>query len=316
LSKEYIYAGSRLLAVEDANAQAAPPADIAVWRPVNGSWYVMGQTGSQATSMQFGATGDFPAPGDYDADGKTDFAVFRPSDGTWWVFQSAYNSYYAMQFGGSSDKPAAADYDGDGKTDFAVFRIESNGSASWYIWSSANNNYSAVTFGAGGDIPAAADYTGDGRADIAVYRPSDGSYHMLDLTNSAWTYFSTGVAGLGCAADPLACVVPSDYDGDGRADAAVFNASNASWTIRASTTGIVASATWGTSGSSGCTGGTCPSGLRPVHNDYDLDGKTDLAVWDNASSATWKIRRSSDLSTRTETWGSTGDIPVPAFYRR
>ena len=33
LSKEYIYAGSRLLAVEDANANAAPPADLAVWRP-------------------------------------------------------------------------------------------------------------------------------------------------------------------------------------------------------------------------------------------------------------------------------------------
>ena len=37
LSKEYIYAGSRLLAVEDANANAAPPADLAVWRPSNGS---------------------------------------------------------------------------------------------------------------------------------------------------------------------------------------------------------------------------------------------------------------------------------------
>src|SRR5438445_5246973 len=33
LSKEYIYAGSRLLAVEDANANAAPPADLAVGRP-------------------------------------------------------------------------------------------------------------------------------------------------------------------------------------------------------------------------------------------------------------------------------------------
>ena len=36
LSKEIIYAGSRMLTVEDANANVAPPADLAVWRPSNG----------------------------------------------------------------------------------------------------------------------------------------------------------------------------------------------------------------------------------------------------------------------------------------
>ncbi|QQS32971.1 MAG: hypothetical protein IPM50_15215 [Acidobacteriota bacterium] len=66
LSKEYIYAsGSRLLAIEDANATAAPPADLAVWRPSNGMWMVMGQQGSQATNMQWGLSTDTPVPGDY-----------------------------------------------------------------------------------------------------------------------------------------------------------------------------------------------------------------------------------------------------------
>jgi len=50
LSKEYIWAGGgRLLAVEDANANAAPPADLAVWRPSNGMWYVLGGPGSTQT---------------------------------------------------------------------------------------------------------------------------------------------------------------------------------------------------------------------------------------------------------------------------
>jgi hypothetical protein len=66
LSKEYVYAaGSRLLAVEDANARASPPYDLAVWRPSTGNWYVLGGTGSQQTSYGWGTSGDIPVPGDY-----------------------------------------------------------------------------------------------------------------------------------------------------------------------------------------------------------------------------------------------------------
>ncbi|HKP69306.1 MAG TPA: hypothetical protein VJV05_08480, partial [Pyrinomonadaceae bacterium] len=65
LSREYLYAGSRLLAQIDANAQEAPPADLAVWRPSTGGWWVMGGQWSQQVTQNWGSTGDDPVEGDY-----------------------------------------------------------------------------------------------------------------------------------------------------------------------------------------------------------------------------------------------------------
>src|SRR5205823_3549184 len=55
-------------------------ADIAVWRPSTGTWYVKNQY-----TVAWGVSTDIPVPGDYNADGKTDLAVFRRSNGTWYV---------------------------------------------------------------------------------------------------------------------------------------------------------------------------------------------------------------------------------------
>ncbi|HKP70346.1 MAG TPA: hypothetical protein VJV05_13755 [Pyrinomonadaceae bacterium] len=63
LSKELIYAGGRLVAVEDVNANAAPPADLAIWRPSTGGWWVLSGTGS--VNQNWGASGDVPVEGDY-----------------------------------------------------------------------------------------------------------------------------------------------------------------------------------------------------------------------------------------------------------
>src|SRR6185369_4725675 len=87
LSKEYIYAGQRLLAVEDANANATPPADLAVWRPSEGDWYVL--KAGQGIIQQLGQDGDIPVAGDYDGDGKADLAVYRPSSGVWFIERSS-----------------------------------------------------------------------------------------------------------------------------------------------------------------------------------------------------------------------------------
>ena len=48
-------------------------------------------------------------------------------------------------------------------------------------------------------------------------------------------------------------------------------------------------------------------------DDYDGDGKTDLAVW-RPSDGSWHITNSSTSTTRTALWGRKGDIPVPGDY--
>jgi PKD repeat protein len=164
-------------------------ADIAVFRPSNGTWYIRGQA-----SVQYGKAGDVPVPGDYNGDGRTDFAVFRPSDGTW-----HFRGVGSVQYGTSGDVPVPGDYNRDGKTDIAVWR-PSNGT--WYV-----RGLPSVQYGTNGDVPVAGDYNGDGRTDVAVWRPSNGTWYIRSQRNVRF----------GAVGD---LPVPADYNGDGRTDVA------------------------------------------------------------------------------------------------
>jgi len=289
LSKEYIYAGSRMLAVEDAGASAAPPADLAVWRPSSGYWYVLGGPNSQQTFTQWGNSDDKPVPGDYDGDGKTDFAVWRKTTATWY-FNYSSGSTGGFALGSVGGEPVSADFDGDGKSDPAVFHAP-NG-----IWSIARSSAGVIypQFGQTGDIPAPADYDGDGRADIAVYRPGNQTFYAVRSSDTTLLISQVGLTG---GDKP----VSGDYDGDGTADFAVR--SGADWLIKQSSNNQTLTVNWGQAGD------------EAVQNDYDGDGKVDIAVW-GPTNGYWYIRQSQSLTARAVQWGAVGDIPVPAFYRR
>jgi glucose/arabinose dehydrogenase len=175
-------------------------ADVAVFRPSSGTWYI-----STRGDFHFGEMGDIPVPADYDGDGADDVAVYRPSTGMWYI--STLGDY---RFGEAGDIPLPADYNGDGRDDIAVYR-PSDGT--WYI--STRGNF---LYGQAGDIPLPADYNGDGRADIAVFRPSNGTWYIS--TRGNFVYGQNGDI-----------PVPGDYNGDGWADMAVFRPSNSTWYI-------------------------------------------------------------------------------------
>ncbi|MCI0528064.1 MAG: hypothetical protein L0Y56_11565, partial [Nitrospira sp.] len=78
--------------------------DIAVWRPIEGNWYLLPSTLAGGFSVQqWGLLGDIPVPEDYDGDGRDDLAVWRPSTGGWFVILTGGGFIFDVRFGQNGD---------------------------------------------------------------------------------------------------------------------------------------------------------------------------------------------------------------------
>ena len=102
-------------------------------------------------------------------------------------------------------------------------------------------------------------------------------------------------------AAPLTGAKRHDYDGDGKADLAVYHSELGNWYIQRSSNGSSLAQNLGW------------SEARPVCGDFDGDGKEDPAVF-NRQTGTWYIRQSSNNALRTAAFGQVDGRPVVADY--
>jgi hypothetical protein len=260
--------------------------DFAVWRPQTGDWFVLRSTTPKAAPFvkNWGLAGDAPVLGDYDGDGVGDLSVWRPGTGTWHALLSTshFGEVLEVPLGQAGDLPVPADYDGDGKTDPAIWR-PSDGM--WHVRTSASG-YSAaiaVQWGGAGDTPLAGDFDGDGRADLARWRPSTGSWSVrLSHVNYAPEHtLERQLDGDSSGDRPQA----GDFDGDGVTDLAVWRKSSGTWHL------LFSESDFATSADRTIALAKPDAAERPVAEDYDGDGRTDVAVWQTSGSV-WLVKPS------------------------
>jgi hypothetical protein len=297
-------AGSR---VAKADFDGDGKTDLSTWRDSNGIWYTMSSASNALQTQPWGAGYapyfDSIVPGDYDGDGKADHAIWRGQDSLWYIRKSsdgqAVTQLWGANYAPYFDIPVPGDYDGDGKTDIAVWRRD----GTWYVKRSSDGSNLIQVHGQNGDIPVPADYDGDGQTDLAIFRPTVLAPTPNWLIINSSTNTPTNMLWGAGYAPYFDTPVPADYDGDSKADLAIWRGQDSIWYIRKSSDATFQLELWGAN--------YAPYFDVPVPGDYDGDGKTDIAVW--RRNGTWYVKRSSNGSFLVQAQGQSGDVPIPKW---
>ncbi|CDH44337.1 FG-GAP repeat domain-containing protein [Candidatus Contendibacter odensensis] len=261
-------------------------ADLVVWRPSTGTWWIKFSSYDGVVGVQFGLPNDIPDEVNADiTDAVSDLVVFRPSTLTWYVRSSIPPSYpTSIYLGGRMQTgrvdplyAASAIYD-------PLFDGTPNGPA--YFSNAIDNK--GYNFGVWS---------------IVLMENQVSKYYEKTVhpTTSSLTSFIPVIGNFGGQA--------SD-----KADYAMWDKNNGTWSLyyNGGIPNGVHAIPWGLPGD------------IPLGGDYDGDGITDFTVWRGAGSGgwegTWFVKPSSGQCPSYMTpisgggcykqWGLSGDVPV------
>ena len=208
---------------------------------------------------------------------------------------------------------AEVDFNGDGRSDFVVTR-DVSGQMTWFIQNSGSGSLAVAPFGLPTDRVVPEDFDGDGKDDVAVWRengnptPDRAYFFILRSSDNTLQIEQIGTQG----DDPS---IVGDYDGDGKADVAVFRPSdsvNVPCSPGASVWYYRPSSEPGVDYRYQCWG---KPGDIPTPGDFDGDGRKDFAVQRNeGGSGLFFIKSSGTGIEESIVFGLGTDVYIPGDY--
>jgi hypothetical protein len=326
--------------VADFNGDGIP--DVLVPNPYSSkAWLFLGKgDGTFRQRLSTLPSGE-PVVADFNGDGKPDVAIWK--NGPYLSPFRVYfgNGNGTFRAGPASPLPVSAaanpvspsiatgDFNGDGHTDMVVWASVENHLTPFTLLGNGDGTFSEIRLDVTWTYSLiyssfVGDFNGDGKLDFSAdettwYGKGDGTFQLRsytqlanagvgligDLNGDGWLdgYGLIPPGGI-FLFDPSIAGPRSDFDGDKKADLALFRPSTDSWYVApGGNTQNSVTQQWGMPGD------------VPVDADFDGDHKNDVAVF-RPSSGYWYILPSTKPGTIWSfQWGAAGDIPVAADYR-